>query len=504
MNRFCKYFTRLRGLLFLFGLLLLTLASPSYSAEPEMTDQAITDAIEDELLYDNAVSSYRIDVTTDNGIVTLAGEVSNILAKERAARIAETVKGVRSVVNRISVMPSTIHADSTIETEIEAALASDPATEAWEIQVAVNDGVVTLSGTVESWEEKQLAAKVAKGVAGVTELKNQIQIDYKVTRPDSEIKADIEQALRWDTLIDQALIDVEVSDGKVTLTGTVGSAAEKSRAWSTAWVSGVMNVENSGLEVARWARDEDLRQDKYVVKSSDDIREAIDAALLKHPRVSPFNVTTDVAGSTVTLRGLVDNLQAKRAAAQVARHTVGVRRVTNRIKVRHEPRKDSKIETSLRRAIENDSYLESREITVNVVGGVARLYGKVDTSYEKIHAENLAERVYGVDQVRNYLSVGYDSFFTYDPYVDEYYLNDYDSYELDSVYTAETDAEIKEDVVDELYWSPYVNAEDVEVTVDDAVVTLTGTVDSWLERDKAAENAWEGGARWVDNDLTVK
>lgn len=473
--------------------------------DPQITDTAITDNVEDELLFDHGVASHKIDINTIDGIVKLTGSVDNILAKERAARIAETVKGVRAVVNNISVVPSVTRSDEDVETDVEIALGTDPATDSWEISASVEDGAATLTGTVESWQERELSATVAKGVAGVTELKNEIEVSYDTERPDSEIQAEIEQALRWSVLVDDGLIDVEVNDGQVALTGTAGSAAEKRIARTKAWVAGVDGVDDSGLNVERWARDEDLRADKYVVKADEDIREAINDALLYDPRVSSFEIDVDVDAGDATLRGTVNNLMAKRAAADTARNTVGVRWVTNRVKVRSEnERADSHIKTSIENAIENDAYLEDQEVTATVSNGIVRLYGDVDSYFEKTRAENLVERVYGADLVYNYLDVVYDSTYTYDPYVDYNYIDDYDWYSPDRVYTVKRDAGIEEDVEDQLVWSPYVDADDVTVFVDDGVATLTGTVDTWLERDKAEENAWEGGAGWVDNDLIVE
>ena len=71
----------------------------------KIEDKNITLAVERKLLADASVPSHYIDVKTDNGIVTLLGTVDNILAKDRATKIAESIKGVRSVVNTITVKP---------------------------------------------------------------------------------------------------------------------------------------------------------------------------------------------------------------------------------------------------------------------------------------------------------------------------------------------------------------------------------------------------------------
>jgi osmotically-inducible protein OsmY len=493
----------------LIGLLILGLAAVrAFGATPELTDMAISDAVEDELFMDKAVPSYRIDVTTVNGIVTLSGSVDNILAKERAARIAQIVKGARSVVNEVEVVPPDLRSDSAIRKDVEEALLKDPATDSYEIDVEVDDNIVTLSGTVQSWQEKELCETVAKGVKGVKALDSGITVVWPEERSDLEIRAEVEKALEWDAFVDHALIDVAVKDGKVTLTGTVGSAAEKDEAFWDAHVNGVESVDYSGLKVARWARDDDLKGNKYAKRSNEEIEAAVTDALLYDPRVSSFKVTPEADDGKVTLRGTVNNLKAKRAAAQDARNTVGVRLIDNRIKVRPaEPMSDKKIEDRIREALLRDPFVERYEIAVDVINGVAKLYGVVDTSFEKSQAYDVASKVKGVITVDNNLVVRSDAPVIqdlYDPYVDDRYEYDYDWYDYSATYPSKTDWRIKEDIKDEMFWSPFVDADDVKVMVDGGVATLTGTVDSWSEYNAAVDNAYEGGAVYVDNDLTLK
>ncbi|MFO8013242.1 MAG: BON domain-containing protein [Phycisphaerae bacterium] len=477
------------------------------NAERRATDTAVAAAVTDELLYDPAVPLNRIDVDVRQGVVTLKGEVDNVLAKDRAARIAETVKGVRAVINRIEVEPSTQRSDEAIESDIENALVTDPAAESFEVSVAVQDGTAVLSGTVESFQERHLAAQVAKGVRGVEKIGNQIDVDYKTDRGDGDIEADIQRALHWDTLVDDALIEVDVNNGKVTLTGTVGSAAEKTQAAAEAWVAGVKEVDASGLKVAKWARDEDLRKDKYEPRSDEAIRDAVTDAFVYDPRLVPFEITPEVRHGVVTLRGTVSNLKAKRAAAEVARRTVGVVRVKNRLKVRPGGDiSDTEIVENLREALRRDPFIEGFEVTVSVVDGVAHLYGSVDSYFEKGRADDVASRTKGVVAVRNNLDVaGEGQPLTYEPFLEEdIYPYDYDWYDYEPSPTYTRDSEIETDIEDELWWSPFVDKDQVTVSVENGVAHLTGEVDDWSEREAATQNAYEGGATWVDNDLTVK
>lgn len=485
--------------------LLLVLSTGAMAQSRALTDLGIQDAVEDELIEDPAVSSVMIDVSTDEGIVTLSGSVDNVLAKDRAEKVAEAVKGVRGVVNNIDVSPSPIRADASIREDINQALLKNPATESFDVEVTVRDNRVTLAGSVNSWQERQLAEKVAKGVQGVKAVINQITVDYQTTRTDGEIKAEIEKTLKWDTLVDHALIDVNVNNGEVRLSGTVGSASEKSQAINDAWVSGVLSVDAADLAVKRWARDEDLRKDKYLPKSDADIAEAVTDALARDPRVLSFNIEADVNAGEVTLRGTVDNLKARQAAAEDARNIVGVIGVENRIKVRPEQEStDKAIEQDLQAALLRDPYVDRYQIDANVINGVAELEGEVDSHFEKLQAEDVAATVLGVVTVDNNLQVkDAQEPYLYDPYVDNRYLYDY-QYDYQPNYTLASDLEIKEEINDELWWSPFVDADDVTVTVEDGVATLSGQVDSWSEYSAAFENAYEGGAAWVKNELEVK
>jgi len=480
--------------------------SAADAAVQELSDTTVLGAVEDELIVDPAIVLNNIDVAVNRGVVSLSGSVDNVLAKERATRIAETVKGVRSVVNRIEVEPVLLRSDTEIERDVQDALLDNAATEAFEVRVSVLDGEVTLRGTVESWREKQLAGTVAKGVRGVKGLENNIDVVPVPDRPDEEILADVQNALRWDALVDHAMIEAAVEDGLVVLSGVVGSAAEKRRAMLDAHVGGVVSVEASDLEVRYWAREEKLRKDKYAAVSDREVREAVEDALLYDPRVVSLAVTTRVDDGMVTLRGTVSNLKAKRAAERDAVNTVGVTGVRNRLKVRpEEPVGDERLERRAAAAVTRDPYLETHEITVNVSGGTARLYGSVDSFFEKARAEDAVSAVEGVRIVDNKVTVDYDRDYPpYDPYVDEQYLSGLDWYRPEPLYPAKGDAEIEEAVRNELWWSPFVDAEEVDVSVDEGTAVLTGKVDSWPEYTAAARNAYEAGAVWVDNDLRVE
>ncbi len=489
-------------------ILCLVVFVPGLSAR-ELTDTNIENAVERQLLSDQAVPAYRITVESENGIVSLAGTVGNILAKERARNVTEAVKGVRSVVNMIQVSPYQDKSPVRLKKDVIEALRMNPATSIFDISVNAEENKVILEGTVASYKEKQLAGTVAKGVSGVKSLENNIKISYPAQRSDKQIQDEIEQGLMWDALVDHALIEVAVENAKVALTGTVGSAAEKTRAMGDAWVAGVKQVDVSGLEVARWARDPDLRADKYVPKSDEKIKLAIITALTVDPRISnEADITVMVEGGVVTLKGTVDYLQARRAAARDAGNTVGVLRVRNNLKVAPLPvtLNDTELEENIKDALDRDAYVDEYDIVVNVRSGVAELYGNVNSYYEKMRAENVASTLAGIYFVNNNIVVSREwAPYYYNPYLDQddFPPEDYEWYNFTPSFQKKNDSRILENIEEELWWDPFVNSDEVEVQVEDGEATLTGTVNSQLEHDSAVENALEGGAVSVNDKLEI-
>jgi len=458
---------------------LISMPPVSAQSEKNITDKDISLAIDRELIFDESVNSQLIDVTTNDGIVTLSGMVDNILEKERAVRIAETIKGVRSVINRLAVTAINIP-DEQIQQNVQIALINDTATDSWEIDASVKNGIVTLKGKVDSWAEKKLAAQVAKGVKGVRDLKNDIKINYQSDRSDYEIKMDIKNQLKSSIWIDDALVDVNVKNGKVKLSGVVGSAAEKRRVFSKSWVAGVRMVDDSDLDVKWWRRDEMQRDTKYSIVSDDTLQQNISEALALDPRVYSYNIDVDVENAIVTLTGEVEDLRAKRAAEDDAMNTLGVVRVKNYLKVRPEKMfSDKEIINYVEGALKRDPFIERYKINIMSINRKVYLNGRVDSDFEKEHAERITSSQPGVVDIDNNLIVDY-------------------------IWEPKSDQAIKEDIKDEFFWSLFIDSDDVDLEVDNGHVILGGEVDSRYEMQAAVENAFEGGARTVENNLEAK
>ncbi len=461
------------------SLCLMVMLGVAVADTPHISDGDIHQALERRLVNDDQVAVHSIDVLVKDGIVTLTGTTNTLFEKGRIQTVAEMVKGVRSVVNRIQVEPSQPIKDDDLQQQVKNALFVDPATDSYEVDIHVEDGTVTLTGIVDSFAEKELAMDVARQVEGVKVVQNDISVQYTAPRSDDEIQEDIVQRLHFDALVDGDLVEVGVKDGRVTLSGWVGSARERNQAEYDAWVLGVKAVDSNDVKVAWWKRDQ-MQKDKYRPTSEEEIQSAVNKALSQDPRVAGFNPTVTVNNGIVVLRGKVDTLWAKEAAEQDAENTVGVRRVRNLLKVKPTDKKeDQEIAETIRAGLSRSPFVNRHDIRLSVLGGKAYLGGMVDTHYEKWYAEDIASRTKGVNRIANLIQV-------------------------QTTWNWKSDAHLIEDIKDELWWSPYVNSEEVIVTVEDGIATLHGTVDTWQERRAATDNAFDAGARSVRNNLNVR
>lgn len=450
-----------------------------YAVDTNFTNAKIKNAIEQELLLNSQVLSQQVDVVVNEGIVSLSGTVNHLLAKDKAAEIAKSIKGVRSVVNNVSVQPIE-RTDEALHSDIVEALFDDPATDSYEVRVTVDDGTVVLTGNVDSWQEKQLCEEVVKGVIGVKEVKNDISFELNEERADAEILNEINRRLESSVWVDDEFININVEDGKVILSGTVGSAEEKATVYTKAWVAGVNTVDIENLKTRNWAEEPMKREDKYAIKSDAELKKAVEDALIYDPRVLSFNPKVEVDNGVVTLSGFVGNLKAKRAAEEDAMNTFGVWRVKNFLKVLPEDKlEDKEITQNIKDAIERDPYLNKNDLSVSVYDGYVYLNGMVESEFKREHAEEVASRVKGVLDVSNHVKVD----------------------ELDIV---KSDWEIEQDIQDGLFWEPFVDSDDIKVDVENGVATLEGTVDSWKEYRMAASEAFQNGALSVKNHLNVR
>ena len=132
-----------------------------------------------------------------------------------------------------------------------------------------------------------------------------------------------------------------------------------------------------------------------------------------------------------------------------------------------------------------------------VLNGKLYLDGNIDNPYDKVLAGMVASRIPGVIDISNNLKVQH----YYNKYSNFYYKNDYPVIEEPNFLP---DDKIKYNIERELWRSPFIDEKDVNVSVKDGHVTLTGTVETQREKAAAEKNAFEGGAYTVDNKIVVR
>lgn len=469
-----------------------------------VSDAEIAAAVERQFTHDDAVPGRQTEVRVVDGVVTLDGEVETLAARQQAEDIAGIVRGVRSVINRLRLTPTTKTTD-VIQQDVETALRVDPVAEPYEIDVhATSNGLIRLVGEVDSWAEREQVEKSIMTVPGVRTIRNELEVSSSVApRGEGEIGEEIASRLRWDVRVDDSLINVLVLEGsRVVLSGTVGSLAEKRQAERLARVAGVADVYTTQLTVEPWARNDELRRARLGPKPTDaEISAAITTALRYDPRVAVENVSATARDGVAVLSGSVANLLARRAANDDARNTYGVDKVRNELVIDTGGRSDQEIRELIANAFHGNGLAEHNDIAVHVQNGTVRLIGDATSASAHWQAEKIATGVRGVKEVRNELTIDgqmptmLTRLYAFDPQVDEL--------KTAAKQEVKTDREIHEEIESELFWSPFVDSDEVDIDVDDGVVTLMGEVDSAREYAAASENAFEGGALMVKNELSI-
>jgi osmotically-inducible protein OsmY len=139
-------------------------------------DTRLAKAVADALESNGRVPGEGIEVTVNDGVVTLSGEVEWDYQRAAAVDTVRDVVGVRGMVERIAVRQPHVSA-SAVKAGIEQAFVRSAEIDADRIEVHVKDGEVVLTGTVRTWTEKQEARDAALRARGVTEVTNQIEVE---------------------------------------------------------------------------------------------------------------------------------------------------------------------------------------------------------------------------------------------------------------------------------------------------------------------------------------
>jgi osmotically-inducible protein OsmY len=213
-----------------------------------------------------------------------------------------------------------------------------------------------------------------------------------------------------------------------------------------------------------------------LVETDVHLRDTVIRHLDWDPEVDATSVGVSAHEGIVTLTGFIDTYAGKLAAERAVKRIRGVRAVANDIVVRlRVPRTDQDIAHDAARALANPQSLADT-VQATVHQGHVTLTGEVQWLFERALAERLVHHVRGVIGVHNYITVAPRS----------------------------SALDIRRRIVTALHHHADVDASHIEVTVNDHTVTLTGTTESWAERDAAEQAASRApGVTQVDNHITV-
>jgi osmotically-inducible protein OsmY len=212
------------------------------------------------------------------------------------------------------------HTDEQIRNDVLAELKWDPQVHAGEIGVIVKDGVVTLTGWVDSYTKKWRAEEDVLRLAGVKAVANDIEVKLITERTDADIAAAAVRSLEWTADIPAGKIIVTVSKGWITLKGEVEWQYQKQDAervvrhlWGVKGVSNLISVKPQA--------------------TPSELKKKIEEALLRSAEVDAKSITVEVHESKAILRGKVRSWAEKHQAEQAAWLAPGIVSVENKIEI---------------------------------------------------------------------------------------------------------------------------------------------------------------------------
>ncbi|MEQ7801945.1 BON domain-containing protein [Pedobacter sp. ASV1-7] len=212
--------------------------------------------------------------------------------------------------------------DSKIQKDVMDELKWEPLLNPSEIGVSVKNGIVTLSGEVDSYVKKIAAESATKRVLGVKAVAEDIQVilSPSLKKTDADIAAAVLNALKWNSVVQEDKIKIKVEDGIVKLEGEVEwEFQRKNIKRSIEFLSGVRMVIN-------------LIKVKPIIYSSE-IKQKITSAFQRSANLDSKAIEVTVTDNKVTLYGKVRSFTEKQDAEDAAWAAPGVLHVDNKLEI---------------------------------------------------------------------------------------------------------------------------------------------------------------------------
>jgi osmotically-inducible protein OsmY len=216
-----------------------------------------------------------------------------------------------------------IKTDREIQQDVLRELRWDMRVQETEIGVEVDQGVVTLTGTVDSFAKKVAAREAAHRVAGVLDVADNVQVSLPgmLARSDTDLARAVRHALEWDVFLPDREIRSTVANGWVTLEGAVASMVDREDAeFAVRRLAGVKGVLNNIVV-------------KATSLDAEAIRKSIEDSLERRADREARRIEISVRDGEVTLTGRVHSWPEKEAVLGAVRHAPGVRKVADRLRI---------------------------------------------------------------------------------------------------------------------------------------------------------------------------
>ena len=212
--------------------------------------------------------------------------------------------------------------DIQLKQDIEQELSWDPKVNAAQIGVSVDQGAVSLLGTVDTYAQKWAAEDATKRVSGVRTVAHDLTVKVLSdhVRSDSDIASAVQSTLKWDVLVPKAVTAV-VRDGRVILEGQVDWNFEREAAErAIRHLTGVVSVSNS------------ITLNKTEASAAQ-VKEKVEAALQRQATTDANSIHVATNGSQVTLTGHASSWQSVVDASNAAWAARGVTQVVDKLKI---------------------------------------------------------------------------------------------------------------------------------------------------------------------------
>ena len=213
-----------------------------------------------------------------------------------------------------------------LQMDVQNAIKWEPLLHAAEIGVTAKDGIITLTGTVDSYNKKMEAENATKNVMGVKVVVEKIDVKFHtsfIKKDDNDIASEILNAYKWNWQVPNDKVKVRVENGWVTLEGELTWNYQKTAAKdAVSRLMGVTGVANN-ITIKSESKEEIQKED-------------IENALNRNWSLSIENINVKVHHHKVTLTGTVGSWYQKDEATRIAWNAAGVWEVDNELEIEYD------------------------------------------------------------------------------------------------------------------------------------------------------------------------